>query len=159
MISPDDQLKGILALEWLEAEQRKRVVDRRSDVVYYIAFGAAVYVAMLNGLGVSSFGLWQSGPDRHWGDRSCLFALWLMLDGMLISLMGKFRVIQSQLFLDPKPMNWIPLLIGITGTVMLALTIREWLIRPFSGETLNWQDAWRFGLAFALLAWAYIFRR
>lgn len=115
-------------------------------------------IAVLNTLGFSSFGLWDSGPDRCWFDRACLFALWLLLGGMPASLMGKLRVIQPQLFLNPKPMKWVPLLVGIAGSVVLAMAIREWVIKPFSDETLDYQEAWKFGPAFGLLAWAYIFR-
>lgn len=158
MISLDDHLKEILAFECLEAEQRKQTIDRRCGVVYVIVFGVAAVNVVMVTFGISSYGLWGTGSDLGWTDRFSLFGVWMIPGGMSVWSLGKFRVLQSQLFSDPKPIKWLPLLAGIAGCVVLVLAFGEWWHKPISSEVLRTNDAWKFGLAWALLAWAYIFR-
>ena len=159
MISPEDQLKEMLACQRLKTEQRNRIVDRRCRVVFGVVMGIAAFIAVMVTFGISRYGFWGSGPDMRWTDRICLFAGEMVPGGMFVWAMGKFRVIQSQLFLNPKPLRWLPLIAGLAGCVIFTCALREWLDKPFSGETLRSNDAWKFGVAWALLGWAYVFRR
>jgi hypothetical protein len=158
-MSAEDQLNEMLALEHLRMQRRIAVIDRRAKVVLVIMFVVLGSYLPLRILGVSSYGFWRSPLDLLWSDRICMFAGWMVPSGMLVWSLGKFRVIQSQLFLNPKPVRWLPWIAGVIGCVVLAFAVREWVNRPFSGETLRANDAWKFGVAWALLGWAYVFRR
>jgi hypothetical protein len=149
----------MLALEQLRTERRVRVVNFRSNVVIGVAFAVLAAYLPLGLLGISSYDSWSSPPDLRWSDRICMFADWWVPAGLFVWSLGQFRVGQSQLFLNPTPVRWLPWIAGVIGCVVLAFAIREWVNRPFSGETLRTNDAWKFGVAWTLLGWAYVFRR
>jgi hypothetical protein len=155
----EDHLSENVALEWLQVEKRIRLIDRRSNVVIGIAFTVLASFLPLGFLGVSNYDAWSPIPDQRWADRICMFAGWMVPAGMFAWSLGKFRVIQSQLFLNPKPLRWLPWIAGLAGCVAFTCALREWFDKPFSGETLRSNDAWKFGVAWALLGWAYVFRR
>lgn len=158
-MSAEDQLNEMLASEHLQAQRRIAAIDRRAKVILVIMFVVLGSYVPLRIFGVSSYGFWRSPLDLLWSDRICMFAGWLVPAGMFVWSLAKFRVIQSKLFLNPKPLPWLSGLVLLIGSVVFIFALREWLNKPFSGETLRSNDAWKFGVAWALLGWAYAFRR
>lgn len=158
-MSSNDQLNELLALERLQAQRRDAVIERRGKVILFVLYAILLAYVLLGVLDISDFSLETSTPDQSWIDRMCLFASWWVPAGMLVWSMASFRVIQSRLFLNSNPLPWMPWAAALTGSAVLAFALREWLHKPFSAETLQSFDAWKFGVAWALLGWAYVFRR